>query len=48
MHYVIKAFKTKLRLWERQVNSGNWTHFNTYQEHQKTKSNSISVGKATT
>jgi hypothetical protein len=48
MYDAIKAFKTKLRLWERQLNGGNWTHFNTYQENQKTKSNSTSVGKATT
>jgi len=37
MYDAIKAFKTKLRLRERQLNSGNWTHFNMYLEHQKTE-----------
>jgi hypothetical protein len=48
MYDVVKAFKTKLRLWERQLNSGNRTHFNMYKKHQNTKSNSTSIGKATT
>jgi hypothetical protein len=35
----IKAFKTKLRPWKGQLNSGNSTHFSMCQDYRKSRSN---------